>query len=329
MRAIVRQRYGGPEQLVMQEVPMPESRPGEIVIQVRAFGLNRAEQYFREGTWGEVNPISGIECVGVVEKDGDGVLGGGQPVIALMGGMGRAIPGSYAEYVRVPRQNVVAVDTDMAWEDLAALPESYATAWLCLHGNLALQASQTLLIRGATSALGQAAINIAVHHGVRVLVTARNDSKFDLLRNLGVEQIFTEDQNLSVSIRQRFPEGIDAVLDLVGNSTVLDSLKMPRRGGRVCLAGFLGGGEPIGSFQPLLQMPTGVHLSFFASAFVLGSSEYPLTEIPFNLLIQRAGSGDYKAKPQHVFAFEDIQAAHRLMDANQARGKMVVNIQRG
>jgi NADPH:quinone reductase-like Zn-dependent oxidoreductase len=197
---------------------------------------------------------------------------------------------------------------------------------MCLKANLALGSSQSLLIRGATSALGQAAINIAVHHGARVFVAVRNDSKIDLLNSLGVEAFFREDPNLSESIRERFPRGIDAVLDLVGNSTILDSLKMVRRNGRACLAGFLGGGDPIADFQPLMHMPTGVHLSFFASALVFGSFDYPLSEIPFDTILKRVADGVYKANPARVFAFEEIQQAHRMMDANSASGKIVVKL---
>src|SRR5947207_1824118 len=132
MRAIVRQAFGGPEQLVLREVRDPQPEPGHVVIAVKAFGLNHAEIYFRSGMWGEVAAVSGIECVGVVAADRDGRFAPGQTVAALMGGMGRTIDGSYAELTRVRASNVVALDTTLRWEDLAALPESYATAWTCL-----------------------------------------------------------------------------------------------------------------------------------------------------------------------------------------------------
>jgi NADPH:quinone reductase-like Zn-dependent oxidoreductase len=116
------------------------------------------------------------------------------------------------------------------------------------------------------------------------------------------------------------------VLDLVGNSTILDSLAAVRPDGRVCMAGFLGGAAPIAGFDPLLHMPSGVHLSFFASAFTYGNAEYPLSEIPFQTIADRAAAGVYRAKPARVFAFEEIQEAHRLMESNQANGKIVVSL---
>src|SRR5258707_9633779 len=126
MKAIVIKNYGGPEQLVLRDLPDPQPLAGHIVIEVKAFGLNHAEIYFCSGTWGEVAPVTGIECVGVVRSDADGRLRVGQKVAALVGGMGRAFNGSYAELTRVPSSNVVPIETDMAWEDFAALPESYA-----------------------------------------------------------------------------------------------------------------------------------------------------------------------------------------------------------
>src|SRR5215468_4469314 len=102
MRAIVIKHYGEPEQLTVEERPTPEPREGHVVIEVKAFGLNHAEIYFRKGAWGDVAEISGIECVGTVRADPDGRFAPGQKVMALVGGMGRAINGSYAEQVSVP-----------------------------------------------------------------------------------------------------------------------------------------------------------------------------------------------------------------------------------
>jgi NADPH:quinone reductase-like Zn-dependent oxidoreductase len=100
MRAIVIKRYGGPEVLAIEERPDPEPAPGQVVIEVKAFGLNHAEIYFRKGAWGDVAEITGIECVGLVMSDPDGRFAHGQKVIALVGGLGRSINGSYAEFVR-------------------------------------------------------------------------------------------------------------------------------------------------------------------------------------------------------------------------------------
>jgi NADPH2:quinone reductase len=325
MRAIVIKQYGGPEVLALEERPEPQSKPGHVIIEVKAFGLNHAEVYFRKGAWGDVAEISGIECVGVVKADPDGRLKPGQKVLAIVGGMGRSFNGSYAELVSVPSSNVAAIETDLPWEDLAAIPESYATAWTSLCGILAVKAGATVLIRGATSALGQAAVNIAAQIGARVIATTRNAKRGPMLEALGAKEVLLEAPELSKRVRERHPQGIDAVLDIVGNTTVLDSLAMLRRGGEACLVGFLGGGGPL-SLEPVFQMPSGVRFSVFASAIVTGNAEFPLSEIPFQDIVDRVASGAYRAKPAKVFRFEDIQAAHRLMESNEASGKIVVRV---
>jgi NADPH2:quinone reductase len=323
MRAIVIKQYGGPEQLVIEERPEPQPKPGHVVIEVRGFGVNHAETHMRKGEWPEIAEVSGIECVGLVRDDPDRRFAVGQKVMALMGGMGRTINGSYAELTCVPATNVVPIETDLNWDELAAIPESYATAWTCLYGNLALVAGQTLVLRGATSALGQAALNIAAEANVRVIATTRNRERTSKLEGLGVKRVALEGPDLSRRIRALYPDGVDAVLDLVGNSTVLDSLAMVRRGGRVCEAGWLGGLAPIAAFNPMLQMPSGVHFSLFGS-FMFGTSEFPLSDVPLQTIVDRVCSGAYRAKPAKVFRFDEIQDAHRLMESNEANGKIVV-----
>lgn len=324
MKAIVRQEYGGPEQLRIREVPDPIAAAGEVLVRVRAFGINRAEQYFRLGLWGEVAAISGIECVGEVVEDPSGALRPGQRVLALMGGMGRSRSGSYAQYVAVPSACVVPVRSTLDWADLAALPESYATAWSCLHDNLSLRRGDTILIRGGTSALGLAALDLARHAGARTIATVRGPERAAAARANGADDVLIENDAIEDAWRGMEPRGADAVLDLIGNSTLRQSLRMTRRGGKVCVAGFLGGHHPIEQFDPLAHMPSGRHLSFFGSAFVYATPEYPLSDIPFQRMIDWAEAGAIKVKPARIFRFDEIQQAHRVLDAGTAGGKMVV-----
>ncbi|MER5637924.1 zinc-binding dehydrogenase [Kitasatospora sp. NPDC002227] len=327
MRAIVISSYGGPEVLTHTELPDPRPGEGEVLVRVRAFGLNHAETYMRGGAWGEVAPVTGIECAGTVEHDPSGRLAAGTPVLALLGGMGRTRNGSYAELVTVPASNVVPVSTSLDWAELAAVPEVYATAWSALHGNLALRPGETVLVRGATSSLGQAAVDLAHDHGASVVATTRDARNAELLHSLGASHVLVDDGQLAAQVRH---EGIavDALLDIVGNSALRDSLATVRPRGRVCQLGFLGGLAPVPDFAPLTDLPTGVQLSFFGSAFVLGTPEFPLSDVPFDTILAKVADGTLRARPVRVFGFEEIVEAHRLMESGTALGKLVVTLDR-
>ncbi len=325
MRAIVITKPGGPEVLQIQEVTNPVAGENEVLIRVKAFGVNHAETHMRKGEWPEATPISGIEAVGTVVADPSGARAEGTRVLTIMGGLGRTRNGSYAEYTVAPASNVAAIETSLDWADLAAIPESYATAWLALRGNLGLAAGQSLLVRGATSALGQAAVNIASDLGARVIATTRRADRAALLRSLGADGVVTETGSIAGTVRELVPGGVDGVLDLVGNSVLRDSLQAVRAGGRVCQAGFLGGLGPVADFLPAFDMPSGVQFSFFGS-FEVGTAAYPISAIPFQAIVEKAGAGVYQAKPARVFGFEEIGTAHRVMEAGQAGGKLVVTV---
>jgi NADPH:quinone reductase len=302
-------------------MPEPEPKLGHVVIEVKAFGINHAEMHMRKGEWAEAAEISGIECVGIVKSCPGGEFAVGAKVAALMGGLGRTINGSYAEYTRAPASNVALIESDLPWVELAAIPEIYATAWTCLFRNLEIKKGQLLLIRGATSSFGQAALKMSVNAGVRVIATTRNRERFSMLQKLGAERCEIERRDLSKQIAEA--KKIDAILDLVGNSVVLDSLAMLRRGGRACLAGWLGGLEPIADFNPLLQMASGVYLTFFAS-FAFGTPGFPLSDVPLQKIAEDAAAGRLDVKPARIFGFDEIREAHRVMEANEAVGKIVV-----
>ena len=322
MRAIVIDHYGGPEGLRQQELPDPVPAAGEVLVRVHAFGLNHAECYFRSGAWGDVARVTGIEAAGTVEHDPAGVFATGSRVVAVLGGMGRTRNGSYAELVTVPAENVAAVDVDLPWPVLAAVPEAYATAWSALHRNLDIRAGQRLLVRGATSAVGQAVLQLGALAGATVIATTRNTERAPYLRRLGADTVLVDDGALAAQLGEGGQ--VDALVDLVGNPVLRDSLRCVGAGGRLVQLGFLGGLAPVEAFNPLSDLPTGVHLSFYGSAFVLGSVRYPLSEIPLADIFRQVRSGRLHAQPVQTFAFDEIVAAHRLMEAGTAGGKLVV-----
>jgi NADPH:quinone reductase len=324
MRAIVLEKFGGLDSLVYTDIPKPLPKDGEVVIKVRAFGINHAELHMRRGEWAEAAEVSGIECVGIVDSCPGGEFPVGAKVAALMGGLGRTINGSYAEYTRVRAANVALIESDLPWSQLAALPETFAVAWTCLFHNLKLAAGQTVVIRGATSSFGQAAVKMAVAAGAHVIATARKPERFALLESLGVARVELESPTLAAGIAEA--KQIDAVLDLVGNSTILDSLDMLRRDGTACLAGWLGGLDPIGEFNPLLRMASGVNWNFFGS-FVFGEPGFPLSDVPLQDIAAQVAQGRLEAAPSRVFSFDEIRDAHRIMEAGEAGGKMVVVVE--
>ena len=154
----------------------------------------------------------------------------------------------------------------------------------------------------------------------KVIGTTRDRERSGKLEDLGAHRAELERPDLSKRIAEA--KHIDAVLDLVGNSTILDSLRMLRRGGRACLAGWLGGLAPIADFNPLLQMASGVGLTFFGS-FV---PQFSLSDVPLQTIAEKVAAGRFRAKPSRVFRFEDIREAHRVMEANEANGKLVVRL---
>src|SRR5581483_133982 len=163
--------------------------------------------------------------------------------------------------------------------------------------------------------------------GLHVIATTRSKARRQVLEKLGAAEVLIERPDLSAEIRRLHPPGVAAVLDILGNSTILNSLSMARRYGRVCLVGLLDHAAPIEGFNPLFQMPfCGVHFSSFVSAFTYGAPDYPLSDVPLQEIVDRVAAGRYKARPARVFRFDEIRAAHALMEANEANGKLVVRL---
>src|ERR1700753_2027274 len=144
MRAIVLEKFGALDSLVYTDIPNPLPTDGEVVIEVRGFGINHAELHMRRGEWAEAAEVSGIECVGIVDSCPGGEFPVGAKVAVLMGGVGRTINGRQTDNTRVRAANVALIESDLTWSQLAALPETFATAWTCLFRNLKLSAGQTI-----------------------------------------------------------------------------------------------------------------------------------------------------------------------------------------
>lgn len=323
MRAIVIEDAGGPEVLeIRDDWPKPEPVPGRVLIRVMAFGLNRGEMYTRLGHSPAVTfpRVLGIECAGVVESAPDTPFEAGQTVVATTGGMGRAYDGGYAEFASVPAAHVHAVETTLDWARLAAVPEIFHTAWGALEPALGIQAGQSLLIRGGSSAVGLAAADYARAKGLTVLSTTRDPAKADRLREFGTDHVVIDDENIAPKVRDLLPDGVDAMLDLVGTKVLGDSFACVRRGGTLCMAGLLGGEWVIPEFAPGAVIPSTTKFTYFSS------STTPMPTSALQSYLDGLADGAYRMPLDRVFRFDEIRAAHACMEANAAVGKIVVTV---
>ncbi len=322
MRAYVISEPGGPEKLELTEVDDPEARPGWVLIRNRAFGLNRSEWFTRRGDSPSVSfpRILGIECVGDVMDASDTDLAEGQTVAAMMGGMGRQFDGSYAEYVLAPRDNVFPLQTGLEWGLLGALPEMLQTVNGSLYTGLEIDRAQSLLVRGATSSIGFTAMALARTAGLEITATTRNPDKSDELVAAGATHVVVDDGSIAGAVRSIYPDGIDRVLELVGTTTLLDSLQATRRGGIVCMTGILGGQWTLSEFHPMGDVPTGVKLTSYSGE----ASDISTEQLQRYVSLVESGQLQLKTGPR--FGFDRLQEAHELMDSNRANGKIVIEL---
>ena len=322
MRAYVIREPGGPERLVLRDVPRPKPRDGWVLIRNRAFGLNRSEWFTRRGDSPSVPfpRVLGIECVGEVVAAPGCNLSDGLRVAAMMGGMGRQFDGSYAEYVLVPRPHVFPLKTALDWKILGALPEMLQTVHGSLHTGLEIERAQNLLVRGATSSIGFAAMALAQKAGLTVAATTRSTTRTDDLTAAGATHVLVDDGRIAQKARAVYPEGFDRILELVGATTLLDSLQAARRGGIVCMTGILGGKWILSEFSPMGDVPTGVKLTSYSGE----SSD--LTCAQLQEYVSLVESGGLRLKLGPSFPFERLHEAHTMMDENRASGKIVIEV---
>lgn len=320
MRAVIIRRAGGPEVLQVETVPVPLPRAGEVLIRVRAFGLNRSELFTRQGHSPGVSfpRVLGIEAVGTVEAAPGGELAPGTVVATVMGGMGRQFDGGYAEFTRVPVTQVQALRTELPWDVLGALPEMLQTAWGSLFKSLQLKASDRLLIRGGTTSVGLAAAAIAKRHGAFVGATTRRSERAALLRENGADEVFIDRGEIAHEVHARGAGGYDKVLELVGTTTLLDSLACAREGGVVCMTGIVGNEWTLKDFAPMDAIPTGVYLTSYSG------SAADFRQTPLEELAGQVARGELRVRVGRTFRLAEIAEAHRFMQEDQAGGKIVV-----
>lgn len=328
MKAYVVEKVGGPEALELRDVDSVQPGNDEVLIRVKAFGLNRAEAYLRAGHMGEITAprTPGIEAVGEIINDPAGIFQPGQRVATSMGGMQFSRAGSYAEQVTVLRSNVVDLgNSNLSWEELASLPQAYLTVWGALTKSLKIQKGQTILIRGATSSVGLAAVAYAKAHGLNVIATTRSAERESRLRELGATQVIIDQGEISEQVRALYPAGVDVALEVVGAATLKDTIKAIRPFGAVTVIGLLGGAPVIEHLHLMQDLPSAVSVNFFPSG-LFGTAALPLTDTPLAWIAKEIEEGRMPSIVTQVFNFTNLRRAHSLIESNQAFGKFVVLI---
>ena len=314
MKAVKIYQAGGPEQLIYQDVPTPDIKEGWSLVRIKGFGINHSEIFTREGKSPSVQfpRILGIECVGEVAQSSTPALAVGQKVVSIMGEMGRAFDGSYAEYVLLPNEQIYPVHTDLDWTTLAAIPETYYTAFGSLQ-QLRIAPQDRVLVRGAGSGVGVAFAQLLKAQFPHVVLhgSTRNPAKATRLQAVGFDEVITEADG-KIQTDQRY----DKILELVGPATLRDSFSHINEHGIVCSTGQLGNIWYVNDFDPIIELKNNSYLT----AFYSGNVSQAKLDAMFDYIRQF----NVKILIERVFTLEQVPEAHRFLQSADGFGKVVV-----
>ena len=314
MKAVKIYQAGGPEQLIYQDVPTPDIKEGWSLVKIKGFGINHSEIFTREGKSLSVQfpRILGIECVGEVAQSSTPALAVGQKVVSIMGEMGRAFDGSYAEYVLLPNEQIYPVHTDLDWTTLAAIPETYYTAFGSLQ-QLRIAPQDRVLVRGAGSGVGVAFAQLLKAQFPHIVLhgSTRNPAKATRLQAVGFDEVITEADG-KIQTDQRY----DKILELVGPATLRDSFSHINEHGIVCNTGQLGNVWGVDDFDPIIELKNNSYLT----AFYSGNVSQAKLDAMFDYIRQF----NVKILIERVFTLEQVPEAHRFLQSADGFGKLVV-----
>jgi len=318
MKAVRIHEDGGPEVLRYEDAPDPSPGPGEVLVQLRAASLNHLDLWIRMGLPSVLKPR-------ILGADGAGVLANGERVVINPGlehadgritVVGEHMDGTHAELVAVPSENVYPIPDDLSFEDAAAFPLVFETAYRMLVTKAALEAGEWILIWGIGGGVGTAAFQIAKALGAQTIVISSSDAKLERARGLGAAAVVNHDSGDVVEAVMEATEGrgADVVVEHVGEATWQRSLQAARQAGRIVVCGATTGPNP----------PAALHRIWWKQLTIYGSTMG--TKADFEGAYELVTSGRAKPIVDRVFPLADARAAHEYLESGAQFGKVVLSI---
>jgi len=322
-KAIRIREPGGPEVLEVGEIELPNPGPSQVMVEVAAAGLNRADCLQRRGFYpappGVPADVPGLEFAGVVESVGDAISAWkpGDRVMGIVGG------GSMATRVVTEGAELMPVPKDLSLEEAAAVPEVFLTAYDAIVLQGGLQAGQTVLLHAVASGVGTAAIQIASALGATTVGTSRTAHKLPRCTELGLTHaVLVEEGQFADTVLAAVPEGANVVLDTIGAAYLSQNVKVIAKKGRIIVIGLMGGVKGDLALGALLAKRASIHGSVLRSRSAAEKAE--LTKSFTEEMLGRFATGELKPIIDDVLPMTDVQTAHKRMDANQTFGKLVL-----
>jgi putative PIG3 family NAD(P)H quinone oxidoreductase len=324
MRAVTIPHPGGPEVLLLGDVDTPDPGPNQIRVRVHAAGVNRADVMQRRGNYppprGIIANVPGLEYAGVVDRLGEGVTRWqtGDRVMGLVGG------GAYAEHVVTHEDEAMQIPAAMSFEEAAAIPEAFLTAYDALHARIGIQPHESVLIHAVASGVGTAASQLAKALGCFVIGTARSAWKLERVKDLGVDVAIDVAHSNFVDVSRKYTGGIgvNAIVDLVGGNYLTPNVQAIAPLGRIAVVGLVAG-----AVAPLdMRMLLNKRATIVGTVMRARSLE---EKIEVARSFERDGlplleKGQVRAVIDKVLPMEEAAEAHRVVEANQNVGKIVL-----